>query len=88
MQAGEDAELKGLLGLPEDGDRHAWIQSLFAAVGSQRGVGECVDTKGASFFSLRNVSSSQLQTCLGKKNCISWDLKKLKIDSCGFINNS
>lgn len=39
LKAGEDEELKTLLGLPKkEMERCARIQSLFAAVGSQQGV--------------------------------------------------
>lgn len=91
LKAGEDVELKGLLGLPEEDteiDVHGFNLCLQLLVLSR--VLKKSGFKGESVFSLQkplNVSSSKLQTHLQKKNCISRDLTKLKIDSCRSINN-
>lgn len=80
LKAGEDEELKGLLGLPEEPDRRLCLVLLVLS-GALKKV--WIERKPK----LLNVSSFKLPTHLQKKHCISWDLTKLQIDSCRGINN-
>lgn len=88
---GEDEELKHLLGLPEEETELnvrrlslCFPQLVLSRVLKKSGF------KRGSFISLQkplNVSNPKLQMHLKKKKCISWNLTKLKIDSCKGIHN-
>ncbi len=78
-----------MLGLPgKEKERCAWIQSLFAAVGSQQGVKKKVwIQREILLFFAKSPECEQLQTsdAFAKEKLQFLGSERLKIDSCGAL---